>query len=310
MLDTTAIIVATVISVAVLLFAALARVMWQRKTARKGTGMPFSAMPPLASLECGVSAAYLKETFPGEAQAAAGKQNPNFYELCQVLAIGPHGKGFGKICPRDGRLNCSIVDALVPPQQGKATHFVSWCWQYSLDNVVDAIAVWLESSNQPAAAVDVYLWMCFFCNNQYRIMEEGSQTGSDELQDIFESHLASAGHMLVILDSFMHPHYFSRAWCLFETFVCIEQDFPRTILLPSGQLEEFRQVMETTGPSLVREKIHQIDLRRASASVQADEDTIKRMVYNSCGFDTLNHAVQRELLKWILHAFEVYMLNR
>ena len=47
----------------------------------------------------------------------AGASNPNFYELCEFVAIGPSGKGFGKICPRDGKVNCSIVDALETPRQ-------------------------------------------------------------------------------------------------------------------------------------------------------------------------------------------------
>ena len=53
---------------------------------------------------------------------------------------------------------------------GKVTHFVSWCWAYSLNNVVSAIERWLQKSNEDPQ--NVFLWMCFFCNNQYRIQEE------------------------------------------------------------------------------------------------------------------------------------------
>ena len=49
--------------------------------------------------------------------------------------------------------------------------------------------------------------VCFFCNNQYRILEAKTQTGSDELKTVFESHLASAGRMLLLLDSFVDPAY-------------------------------------------------------------------------------------------------------
>lgn len=54
--------------------------------------------------------------------------------------------------------------------QGKVTHFVSWCWAYTLDNVVTAVDRWLQKSEADPA--DVFLWICFFCNNQYRIMQE------------------------------------------------------------------------------------------------------------------------------------------
>ena len=112
--------------------------------------------------------------------------------------------------------------------QGQVTHFVSWCWAYSLKNVVSAVGRWLQNSGEDPR--DVFLWMCFFCNNQYRIQDESwqqscrlfrfcgrfrlrrvivpyqlsvqaSQTGSDDLREIFESHLVEAGHMLVLLDT-------------------------------------------------------------------------------------------------------------
>jgi len=260
------------------------------------------------SKELGISAAYVQRFFPDEARRATGTENPNFYDLCNALAIGPQGRGYGITCPRDGRPNCSFVDAVEPEWHGKATHFVSWCWKYTLEDVVDALGVWMQGSECRNRA-DLFLWMCWFCNNQYRIIEEGSQTGSDDLKTIFESHLDAAGHMLVILDSFMEPHYFTRAWCLFETYVCIEKQYPRNLLLPSKQLQGFQEVMETAGPTAIRTKVRTIDLRKAEASVKADEDAIKTMIYNSTGFDAVNTVVQKELLRWMLSAFERFMLD-
>lgn len=57
---------------------------------------------------------------------------------------------------------------------GKVTHFVSWCWAYSLNDVVSAIERWVQKSNEDAR--NVFLWMCFFCNNQYRIKEEAPKS--------------------------------------------------------------------------------------------------------------------------------------
>jgi len=39
-----------------------------------------------------------------------------------------------------------------------------------LNNVVSAFERWLQKSNEDPQ--NVFLWMCFFCNNQYRIQEE------------------------------------------------------------------------------------------------------------------------------------------
>eukprot|EP00438_Fugacium_kawagutii_P005388 Skav210133 [mRNA] locus=scaffold1493:2514:4893:+ [translate_table: standard] len=97
--------------------------------------------------------------------------DPNFYEICPHLAHG---------------------------LTGRVTHFVSWCWAYRLEDVVTAVARWQEKSSQRAE--HIFLWMCFFCNNQYRIMDQAVATGSEDLKDIFEGHLVAAGQMLVLLD--------------------------------------------------------------------------------------------------------------
>lgn len=49
----------------------------------------------------------------------SGSSNPNFYEIAPVLAYGPNGLGYGKTCPRDGKPNCSLVDAVHETHRGK-----------------------------------------------------------------------------------------------------------------------------------------------------------------------------------------------
>ncbi|CAE7408739.1 rngB, partial [Symbiodinium pilosum] len=127
---------------------------------------------------------------------------------------------------------------------------------------------------------------------------------------VFETHLANAGQMLVILDDYLQPHYFTRAWCLFETYVCIEQGFPRSILLPGRQMAAFSSMMETRGAAPLRQRIHNIDLSQAQASVEADEIRIKSLVQSGCGFDVVNHVVQEELLAWSERAFSDYLRSR
>ena len=79
--------------------------------------------------------------------------------------MGPQGLGFGKTCPRDGGLGCSILDALDDSYRGRATHFVSWCWDYTLEDFVSAIQSWIQK--EASSPSDVCLWVCFFCNNQF-----------------------------------------------------------------------------------------------------------------------------------------------
>ena len=190
-----------------------------------------AAVPPEPEhVVFGISATYVLGNFPDLAQLATKEENPNFYRMADVLAKGERGLGYRKICPRDGKPGCSIVDAVDERHRGKVTHFVSWCWQYTLNDFVSAIGAWVrEEGVNPD---DVFLWVCFFCNNQYRILEAKTQTGSDELKTVFESHLAEAGRMLLLLDSFVNPAYIKRAWCIFEAYVCIDNNFPMTIILP------------------------------------------------------------------------------
>ena len=65
-----------------------------------------------------VAASYVIHVFPGLATRATGEENPTFYSICPELAVGDRGLGFGKVCPRDGQANCSIVDSLEEEKLG------------------------------------------------------------------------------------------------------------------------------------------------------------------------------------------------
>ena len=84
--------------------------------------------PPVTNQLNGISAAYVLEIFPALARQSTGLENPNFYEMAPVVAMGETGLGYGKTCSEDGEPNCSIVDAVEEHHKGKVSHFVSWCW--------------------------------------------------------------------------------------------------------------------------------------------------------------------------------------
>eukprot|EP00435_Cladocopium_sp_Y103_P036393 s1995_g9.t1 len=181
---------------------------------------------------------------------------------CSVCKSSGNEKHWQKTCPRDGRPNCSLVDALEDEYSGKVTHFVSWCWGYTLQDFVSAVSAWLQRSQLNPD--DVFLWVCFFCNNQYRIMDEGSKTGSDELKAVFETHLAEAGQMLVLLDKVLSPIYIQRAWCIFECYVCIEQEFSMTIILSESAEANFKRALNYNYLHEVRAGLGALDVRGCS----------------------------------------------
>lgn len=99
----------------------------------------------------------------------------------------------------------------------------------------------------------------------------GAQTGSDELKDVFESHLAAAGKMLVLLDSFVDPIYIRRAWCIFESFVCIDRKFPMTFILPQRAEGTFIEILDESGSfSKLKNAFESMDVRCAEASSNSD----------------------------------------
>ena len=106
------------------------------------------------------------------------------------------------------------------------------------------------------------------------MLESGTQTGSDELKAVFESHLGEAGRMLLMLDSFVDPKYITRAWCIFESFVCISKSLEMTIILPERSRDKFRETLDTAGGfSKLLVAFEAMDVRYAEASSKIDEDT-------------------------------------
>ena len=55
------------------------------------------------------------------------KDNPTFHDIAPALCRGPKGMGKGKICPRDGLSDCSVVDALHYQDQQTKTWYCLCC---------------------------------------------------------------------------------------------------------------------------------------------------------------------------------------
>eukprot|EP00435_Cladocopium_sp_Y103_P044340 s1677_g12.t1 len=103
-------------------------------------------------------------------------EDPNFHQVAGLLAYGPLALGKGQYCPRDGRMDCSIVDALEASQRsGRATWFLSWVWGYKFSTVFGALSRWWKRHQIVSGdtCADVYIWWCVMVNNQFRMLEEG-----------------------------------------------------------------------------------------------------------------------------------------
>ncbi|CAE7889487.1 WD repeat-containing protein 5-like [Symbiodinium microadriaticum] len=251
----------------------------------------------------GVSLRFLIDPaqFSQIAQEAAGKENPNFHELAPVIAYGPTALGSGSVCPRDGRPGCALVD-VVP--SGPATHFLSWAWSYQLQTVVLALRHWGEDTGNEVNSDQTFIWICFFCNNQERILNEKSKEGSDDLETTFQSRLRSIGHVLVLFDNWSKPFYLTRVWCIFETFVAAKSDISYTLIFPPDSAESMHGALQRGMHMEVTKDWSSIDVAHATASRPVDEEKVKGMISRTSSFDEVNSVVKDHLVNWFKKQFQ------
>ncbi|CAE7940922.1 BGLU42, partial [Symbiodinium necroappetens] len=146
----------------------------------------------------GVSMRYLlSEGFAQLARQRTGQSDPSFMDMKSGFWLTDNAIGRDLRCPRDGRLGCALVDWIPRTERHEQTHFMSWTWQYRLSQITSA----LRSYRPEAPPEEVFFFMCFFTNNQFRIIVEGTQEGSSDLEVVFETNLVRIGRMVAVLDS-------------------------------------------------------------------------------------------------------------
>merc|ERR1711939_1252311 len=74
--------------------------------------------------------------------------------------------------------------------------------------------------------------MCFFTNNQYRILVEGATSGSTNLEVVFERNLLRIGRMVALLDHWEDPVYLKRIWTIFEQFTAVKVGIQVDMIFP------------------------------------------------------------------------------
>ena len=88
---------------------------------------------------------------------------------------------------------------------------------------------------------DVVFYMCFFVNNQFRIIVDGSATGSDNLEEVFQTNLRRIGQVVAVLDSWEEPVYLQRVWTIYEQYVACSLQVPVTFIMPEGAAASRRE---------------------------------------------------------------------
>jgi len=244
------------------------------------------------SEERGVLLKYLlSDDFEDLARGASKLHDPTFDDLKWPFFLGPNAIGRDKLCPRDNHQGCALVDTLPCHMRSKSTHFLSWTWASKLSVVRGSLLRWARRTGVDPS--DVYFFMCFFVNNQFRILAPGAgQRGSDNLEHTFEANLLRTSRMVAILDTFDKPRYLIRIWTIFEQFTAMRLGIKVTMPLPcdsgAALIEEFER--GKCGIMKVRESMATVDSSNACASDPTDEAKVKKMIVQSVGFKEVDSA--------------------
>lgn len=207
-----------------------------------------------------------------------------------------------KECPRDGKPDCSIVDALAARGRAKrANRFLSWVWGYNLSTAMVGLAEWAEKQQKNDTSFDsasIYIWWCFFCNNQYRLLSNTQAESTDNLAKIFGAKLKNIGKVLILFDSVNNSMYVKRIWCIFESFIASKEDVSCTLIVPQSAANSGLAHSSSIYALL---NCCDIDAAEARASVEDDELAIKQMIRSTYGsFDQVNETVKNAVIKYML----------
>jgi len=261
-----------------------------------------TAMRALQSERAGVSLGYLLSLdFEQLATQRTGKENPSFVDMKTGFWLSDDPIGAKIICPRDGRPGCALVDWIPCHDRKEQTHFLSWTWKYTLAEVASALKMFEQSMEDRHAASGVFFFMCFFANNQFRIIVEESSTGSDNLESVFEGNLRRVGRMVAVLDTWDRPLYLSRIWTVYEQFVASTLQIQVQFVMPEATRSLLQQQIDCgrEGINEVTEAISKVDSAQAKAWKAEDEAKVKSMIQETVGFKHVDAHVTDVIITWI-----------
>jgi len=264
------------------------------------------------SEQSGICLAYLlSPEFLKLAQERSGKEDPTFYDLKDCIFFGDNPIGKDQACPRDGLKGVALVDALEKHQRGQCTHFLSWTWGYKVSTVTGALQQWLDGMADGTRAEEVFFFMCFFVNNQYRILVNNEKIGAADLERVFEENLKRIGKVVAVLDSWDSPRYLTRIWTIFEQVVAIKLNVPVTMVLPADASRSCLDEFENGKAGIIRVKnsLTKVHSQSAEAFAPEDEAAVKDLIKKTIpgGFKEVDKKIIHFMIRWVGDQMEMHM---
>jgi len=251
------------------------------------------------SQRSGVSLRYLLSSdFARLASDRTGERNPTFNRMKETFWLQGDPIGQNIICPRDGRLGCALVDWLPRADRREQSHYLSWTWMYKLDKLRSALEMFASSCIE---SHQVFFYMCFFVNNQFRIVRDGSVSGSQDLEHTFRQNLTRTGHVVAVLDTWHEPIYLTRIWTVYEQFVACTWQVPVTFVMPQASMASLQLsiLQGEVGLKEVTDSVCNVNSAMAEAWDPRDEAKVKATIQDTVGFEYVNRHVRKAMLQWI-----------
>lgn len=217
-----------------------------------------------------------------------------FPEVSEVHPMGFNSSNV-KACMSDLKPGCSIIDTLAhekSPDVGMASAYVSWVWKYPIDILFSALQNYVKDEDLNPATT--YFWICFFQNNQHRIITDKKVQTAETLGEVFSTQLQDIGRMVLILDDWQSPQYCSRVWTLFEAYQGLKNGVPITAVFPDlGNSATELGLDGCTLQDAVDKICSMVDVETAEAWQPEDKAAILDIIRGSYGgSDNFNAQVQ------------------
>jgi len=251
------------------------------------------------SLRSGVGLRYLlSEHFAQLARDRTAERDPTFHRMKAAFWLEGAPIGADIQCPRDGRLGCALVDWLPPSERREQTHYLSWTWLYSLEELrssLDTFAGSIRESNQ------VFFYMCFFVNNHFRAQVDGDVSGGQDPEQAVKPNLRQTGCMLAVLSSWHTPVYFTRLWTIYEQSAALSMGVPVTFVMTPAAMDSLQRYILTDRAAWedVQDCVGKIDSAGARASDPEDEKRLRSALQEEGGFDSVNTQLSSSFLAWL-----------
>jgi len=205
----------------------------------------------------GVSVYHLQHYLMKEVHKAGFNEKSKIYEIVDLNKILTKGivreKGANITCPMDGRKGASYVHSIIfegenendKDHYGKATVMLSYPWGYTIGDIINTLANYCINYNLDQKRT--YVWICFLCVNQHRVVELKKRQKIVEFiifRDIFERRVKGIGHLLPMISPWDNPGYLHRVWCLFELIIAKKYGCKITMIMPDSDRLDFLKMLD------------------------------------------------------------------